>query len=456
MYAVVDIETTGLRGDDNKITEISIFVFDGEKVVKEFTSLVNPEVSINYRISQLTGITDNMVRTAPKFYEIAQEVLEYTEGCIFVAHNVNFDYNIIKEELTSLGAEFKRKKLCTVRLSRKLIQGQQSYSLGALCTSLGITIHSRHRARGDAEATVILLKKLLDLDKDGIFESFLNPKSRQATLPPLLPKAVIDALPNTTGVYYFKDVNGKIIYVGKAKDIKQRVLSHIYSKTNKEQKLCFETADIVYTETGSELVALLLESDEIKKQYPKHNRAQKRVRYSYGVGTYIDRKGILHIVYNKLTALQTPLFKFYNQTECRAFLEKLCEEYELCPRYCNLQQITGACFHYHIKSCKGVCRDLESIAAYNERALEALRLTSGNVTTYLIKDTGRDKDERAIVLIENGIYQGFGYVKAKKRIATLEEYAAHITPKQDNTDVQKIIKSYLRQNKDNESVSIEN
>ncbi len=455
MYAIVDIETTGLRGDDNKITEISIFVHNGFMVVKEFTSLVNPEVPINYKISQLTGITDNMVRTAPKFYEIAKDVIEYTKDCIFVAHNVNFDFSIIKTELESLGADFTRKKLCTVRLSRKLIPGQQSYSLGALCTNLGIKINGRHRARGDAEATVILLEKLLSLDKTGVFNSFLNPTSRQATLPPLLPKSVIDKLPNSTGVYYFKDKYGKIIYIGKAKNIKQRVLSHIYNKTNKELKLCFETAHIDYTITGSELVALLLESDEIKQHYPKHNRAQKRVRYSYGIGTYKDRKGVIHIIYNRLTALQSPLFRFYNQTECRSFLEKLCEEYQLCPRYCGLQQISGACFHYHIKICKGVCRGEEAIESYNKRVLDVIREIAGNVNTYVIKDLGRSENEKSIIFVKKGVYQGFGFVTNDKRIKTLKEYAQHITRKQDNNDVQKIIRGYLKRNNDNENVVIE-
>ena len=257
MYAIVDIETTGLGAKGNKITEISIFVHDGQKVIKEFTTLVNPESPISYKISGLTGITNDMVRNAPKFYEIAKEVIEYTQDCIFVAHSVNFDFNVIKHELQELGAEYKRKKLCTIRLSRKLIPGQRSYSLGALCTSLGIDIKNRHRARGDAEATVTLFEKLLALDNTGVFYSFLNKKSRQATLPPLLSKEVIDDLPNKTGVYYFKDSNGNVIYVGKALDIKQRVLSHIYSKANKELKLCAETANITFELTGSELVALL-------------------------------------------------------------------------------------------------------------------------------------------------------------------------------------------------------
>ncbi len=445
MYAIVDIETTGLGAKGNKITEISIFVHDGQKVIREFTSLVNPESPISYRISGLTGITNDMVRAAPKFYEIAKEVIDYTKDCIFVAHSVNFDFNVIKHELQELGAQFKRKKLCTVRLSRKLIPGQRSYSLGNLCTNLGIPIRGRHRARGDAEATVILFEKLLDMDTNGTIDSFLNKRSRQATLPPLLSRAVINKLPHKTGVYYFKDRNGTVIYVGKALDIKQRVLSHIYSNANKELKLCAETADISFELSGNELTALLLESDEIKRLYPKYNHAQKRNGSTYGISTYQDRAGITHIIYNRLKLLQNPLLKFYNQAQCRAFLEELCERYELCPKYCSLQHTTDSCFHYHLKKCRGVCRDSEEISAYNSRVEEALSLLLNN-RTYAIREGGRTGKEEVIILVKNGIYHGFAFVAKKLDVNTIEACEKLVENRQDNADIQRILKGYLNKN----------
>ena len=442
MYAIVDIETTGLGIKGNKITEISIFVHDGQKVIKEFTSLVNPESPISYRISGLTGITNDMVRAAPKFYEIAKEVIDYTKDCIFIAHSVNFDFNVIKQELQELGAPFKRKKLCTIRLSRKLIPGQRSYSLGNLCTNLGIPIKGRHRARGDAEATVILFEKLLDLDTNGTIDSFLNKRSRQATLPPLLSRDVINKLPHKTGVYYFKDQNGTVIYTGKALDIKQRVLSHIYSKANKELKLCADTADITFELTGNELTALLLESDEIKRLYPKYNHAQKRNGSTYGISTYQDRAGVTHIIYNRLKLLQNPLLKFYNQAQCRTFLEELCDRYELCPKYCSLQHATGSCFHYHLKKCRGVCRDSEEIIAYNLRVEEALSLLLNN-RTYAIREGGRTAREEVVILVKNGIYQGYSFVAKSKKINTIEACEPLIKSRQDNADIQRILKGYL-------------
>jgi DNA polymerase-3 subunit epsilon len=446
VYAIVDIETTGFGGKGNKITEISIFVHDGKKVIKEFTSLVNPEMPISYRVSGLTGITNNMVHHAPKFYEIAKEVIEYTQDCIFIAHSVNFDFNIIKYELQELGAEYKRKKLCTVRLSRKLIPGQPSYSLGSLCTNLGIKINGRHRARGDAEATVILFEKLLALDNNGTFDAFLNNRSRHATLPPLLPKEVIDNLPDKTGVYYFKDCNGKIIYIGKANNIKSRVLSHIYDKSTKEVRLCRETENITFKLTGNELTALLLESDEIKKYFPKYNHSQKRNSYSYGISTYYDRKGVIHIVYDRINLMQSPILKFYSQSQCRAFLEQLCEKHELCPKYCSLQNISGGCFHYQIKKCRGVCRDSEDVEIYNKRVKEALATLMNN-DTYIIKEPGREQDEETVILVKNGVYYGFGYFSKTDEEFSVDTYEELIALKQDNQDVQRILRSYLDKNK---------
>ena len=161
MYTIIDIETTGNGIKGNKITEISIFKFDGYEVIDEFTSLVDPECEIPYFITRLTGIDNDTVRNAPKLHEITSKILEITADTIFVAHSVNFDYNVIKNEFKNLGLEFVRKKLCTVRLSRKLLPGYHSYSLGKLCSALGIPLSDRHRARGDAHATMLLFKKLL-------------------------------------------------------------------------------------------------------------------------------------------------------------------------------------------------------------------------------------------------------------------------------------------------------
>ncbi|WP_139958817.1 exonuclease domain-containing protein [Flavicella sediminum] len=444
-YAIVDIETNG----GVKITEISIFVFDGEKVIDEYTTLINPECNIPAFITNLTGITNTMVKEAPKFYEVAKDIFEATEDCVFVAHNVNFDYNIISKEFKELGLSYKRKKLCTVRLSRKLLPGRKSYSLGKLCLSEGIPLVDRHRARGDAEATTILFEKLLKADNGSVIASFLNPRSREATLPPLLPKKVFDNLPEKEGVYYFKNEDKEIIYVGKANNIKQRVLSHFYDKKKKEISMCMATADIDFTETGSELLALLLESSEIKKHFPKYNRAQRRTKEGIGLFYYEDRKGVLHLAWNQLKNVPNPIVKFYSAAEARTFVEKLCESHELCPKYCNLQTNVSSCFHYQIKQCKGVCREEETIENYNKRVKEAIQSLRFSTENFIIKESGRKTNEFAYALILKGSYMGFGYLEDSTKNRSTDTYLEAIQHQKDNKDVNRIITSYLKNNSTN-------
>ncbi len=444
-YAIIDIETNG----GVKITEISIFIYDGLKVVDEFTSLVNPECNIPPRITSLTGIDNFMVRDAPKFYEIAKKVYEITEDCVFVAHNVNFDYGIIGKEFKELGLNYKRKKLCTVRLSRKLLPNRKSYSLGKLCISEQIPISDRHRARGDAKATVILFEKLLKIDAlndNETFNSFLNPRSREATLPPLLPKDVFDNLSEKHGVYYFWNEDKEIIYVGKANNIKQRVLSHFYDKKKREVTMCMLIANITYKEMGNELLALLFESSEIKNIYPKFNRAQRRKNDGFGLFMYEDRKGIMHLGWNNLKLIPKPIIKFYTTSEAIIFMEKLCEKFQLCPKYCSLQTNVNNCFHYQIKKCKGVCREEESIEAYNKRVKEAIASVSFETDNFIIKEKGKIENEFSYVLVLNNIYKGFGYLNERELTYNLVDYLEAIIPQKDNRDVNRILQGFIYKN----------
>ena len=453
MYAIIDVETTGYSYAGNRITDIAIFIHDGTKIVKEFHSLVNPECTIPYQITQLTGISNEMVKSAPKFYEIAKEIVEFTKDQIFVAHNVNFDYNVLREEFKTLGADFKRKKLCTIRLSRKLIPGLPSYSLGNLCASVGIKINGRHRAYGDAFATTELFEMLLQKDEDDIILESLKPQSKEATLPPLLSRKVFDELSPKTGVYYFHNKEGKIIYVGKAKNIKQRVLGHFRDKSKKEVDLSRNTANVTYMETGSELVALLFESAEIKRLYPFYNRMQKRTDYTYGIFRYEDRKGIVRLGFGHLKTIVDPITSFYNVQECRSFMEKLVEEFVLCPKCCNIQSSVASCFYYQIKKCKGVCCGKENVNIYNLRVERAIESLVNMKNDFAIIEPGRKKNEKAVVLIEDGIYKGFGYLKNKNGEISFDACRKAIQQQQDNKDIQRILRMYLN-NSDPEGIRV--
>ncbi len=446
MYSIIDLETTGFGATGNKITDISVFVYDGKKVVNEFHSLVNPECKISYRITQLTGITDQMVANAPKFYEIAKKIEEITKSTVFVAHNVNFDYGVIRGEFTSLGFDYKREKLCTVRLSRKLIPGLPSYSLGNLCGAVNIIIEGRHRAYGDAKATVELFGILVGLDVGGtVFIDSLNIRSKKAILPPLLPRSVFDALPSATGVYYFHNQHGKVIYVGKAKDIRQRVLSHFRDKAKKEVEMSSVTANVTFEETGNELIALLKESADIKDIYPQYNRAQKRTGDTFALFKYEDNQGVLHLGFNRLKLVPQPITTFHTQRDARAFLEKLCEDHLLCPKYCHLQTAAERCFHFQIKKCNGICCKKELPEYYNLRVKEALSTLGSVRDNIVIEGAGRTPNEKSVVIIKDGVYKGFGFVNAKKKITLESRLEKVILPQKDNRDIQSILRRYFRE-----------
>lgn len=447
MYTIVDIETTGNGIKGNKITEISIFKYDGYKIVDEFTSLVNPECEIPYFITGLTGIDNDMVCNAPTLDKIADKILEITEETIFVAHSVGFDYNVIKNEFNSIGLDFVRKKLCTVRLSRKLIPGYNSYSLGKLCSALHIPLTDRHRARGDAHATTLLFQKLLRTDgAEAVFKTFLNARSQETTLPPALPKSIYDDLPNAPGIYYFKNAKGKIIYIGKAINIKKRVLSHFYDKATKEIQMCAETADIDHELAGSDLVALLMESAAIKHHYPDYNRSQKRNIQRYGIFTYEDRNGILHLAFNKIKLAPNPIAIFYNTTDCRLYLEELCKTFSLCAKFCHLQENVDTCSHYRIKKCDGICSGEESVKDYNSKVEEAITYARNTEESLFILEKGRNFDENAFVMIKNGIYVGYGFVDKDIQIATTEDLEAFLIPQKSTLESERIVKSYLTRN----------
>jgi len=416
-----------------------------EKILDKFVSLVNPQVRIPSFITGLTGIDDDMVRTAPLFEEIAEKIVNITEDAVFVAHNVTFDYTVLRSEFRHLGYNFNRQKLCTVRLAKKLIPGKFSYSLGRLCSTLGIPLVNRHRAEGDTDATVILFQRLMGLDDGGIvFDSFLN--SRKTTLAPNIDREIIGNLPQRPGVYYFKNDRGKIIYVGKAIRIKERVLSHFYDKKNKEYDLCQATATIDFLETGNELIALLLEADEIQNHYPMFNVAQKKLRAPYCIIHYVNRKGIVQFAIDRKSAADLGAVTYYRREEAVAKLRQISQEFTLCPRFTALQSTKESCSHYAIKDCNKVCEGKESVAIYNIRAKRAISELHKNRDNYAIIGKGRTEGEHGFVLVKDSLYRGYGFFDTEEGINGLIELETFLIAKKNTYHTMRIIASYLNAN----------
>jgi DNA polymerase-3 subunit epsilon len=382
-----------------------------------------------------------MLVGAPKFYEVARQIVEITEGCTFVAHNAAFDYSFVRQEFLNLGYKYKRPVLCTVKMARKLIPGHRSYSLGNLCSSLGISISARHRAAGDAEATVKLFERLLAVDPT------LNQIPTDG-LHSLLNRSVFNTLPATAGVYYFYDENGNIIYIGKSKNIKARVLSHFQnSSSTKAIEMRSNIASISFTETGSELIALLLESNEIKVHKPRFNRLQRRVLYKYGLYSFYTQAGYHVIQIEKIRNSEKPHTVFSNFDEALVKVHELASKFNLCQKLCGLYQNHGACFQHSIGQCNGACIGKEPSALYNQRVDEALAGFHHKWTDMAIIDHGRHDDEYSVVLVQNNVFSGFGYMDKSEAIRDADQLAGFVTSYPDNRDIQQIIKGFINSGK---------
>lgn len=446
MYAILDIETTGGKYNEEGITEIAIYKFDGHEVVDQVISLVNPERPIQPFVVGLTGINNDMLRNAPKFYEIAKRILEITQDCILVAHNAKFDYRILRTEFRRLGYEYERETLCSVELSKKLLPGHASYSLGKLTKALGIPISSRHRADGDAIATVKLFKLLLqkDVDKE-IIKANIKTKPKSSLDTKLI--RIVEELPSSTGVYYMHDDDGEIIYVGKSKNIRKRLNQHFTSESVKSREMQNEVYAVTYEATGNELVALLKENQEIKKLKPKYNRALKRSVFNYGLYQTYDDNGYLKLYYSKNQTKKTPITTFTNKNQARSFMDRIIEEFGLCLNLTGISNSDSACFNYSIKKCFGACVSEESPEVYNKRIQAIIDKYSFSNQNMIVVDRGRETSEKSALLIENGVFMGVGYFDLNHQISHPDIIRSIITPMENDRDAQHIIQSYMRRNK---------
>lgn len=364
IYSVIDVETTGGSPKSSRITEIAIYRHNGEEVIDAFVSLVNPEMPIPEFVSKLTGISDDMVENAPKFYEIAKKIVEFTEDTIFVAHNVGFDYGMIRSEFRRLGYDFRLPHLCTVRSSRHFIPGEDSYSLGKLTRSLGIELIGRHRAGGDALATAKLLSLILERE-NGTLTKFIQNELNPRFLHPALDLEVVEEIPNRTGVYKFFDEVNQLIYIGKGKYVRTSIEQHLRDATlKKTTEWCSEIARVEVELTGTELIAAIVEHQLLKNGLPKYNTHPR-----------------------KKAATQNGLFG------------------------------------------------------------ESLNGFDFNGESFYLIGKGRNKQEKSLVLVENGRFSGYGFAPFHFNRLNPVFWKRFITLSNEDETTQRLISGFIRKNK---------
>lgn len=448
MYAIVDIETTGGHANANGITEIAIVIHDGVSIVQRYQKLVNPRVPIPVYIQALTGISHDLVKDAPDFREIAAEVHDLLQGRIFVAHNVNFDYSFVKHHLAVAGHELNCRKLCTVRLGRKIWPGLPSYSLGKFTRQMGIAITGRHRAGGDAEATAALFGMMLVSDTDGHIPAMLNRASRESYLPPHLPREQMEQLPFTPGIYYFHNQKGKVIYVGKARNIRKRVTGHFSNNSAGRQKQEFlrNIYSITYQECGTELMAFILESVEIRRLWPAYNSAQKRFEHSWGFYLFEDQRGYRRIGIDRKRKYSFPAHTFHTVGDGYTLLRMLLSTFNLCPKLCFIQRNQQACAGTGEHQCLGACTGNELPDAYNRRVNEAMQSLQETLPTYAVLGQGRSQSEDSCILIEKGRFYGMGYLPKGSALTDTESLKPALTPYPGNEYIRNLVYHHVELN----------
>ena len=425
MYSILDVETTGGKFNEEGITEIAIYRFDGEKIVDQFVSLINPEIPIQPFVQQLTGINDKMLINAPKFYQIAKRILEITENSILVAHNSSFDYRMLKIEFERLGYKFYISQLCTVKLSKKIIPDLKSYKLGNLVKNLGIPISNRHRASGDALATVELFKLLLLKDNEKVIVNSLITETKPSSKNKW--QKLINKLPNDVGIYYFHDQNGKIIYIGKSNNIKNRVNQHLTGKSKKSLNIQLEAFDITFERTGSELIALLKENTEIKKHKPKFNKLLKKIikKFCLEICENLDGDKYLRICHYDDTV---------NYLECYSSLKTANNRLEFFKKKYELS---------------------DSIKKNNTNINLLIKDLSYKFKNMLLIGKGRDIDEKSVIVVKNNNYIGYGFFTLNHQISNFEVLDSLIVKNEYIENSKEVILKYLKKHKIEKLINVD-
>jgi len=446
LYAILDIETTGGQFNEEGITEIAIYKFDGHEVVDQFISLVNPEIPIQPFVVKLTGISNAMLQSAPKFFEVAKRIIEITSDCVIVAHNASFDYRILRTEFRRLGYDFQAQTLCTVELAQKLIPEQPSYSLGKLVRALGIPIADRHRATGDAIATVKLFQLLLAKDLEKIIvKELIKTEIEKGIEPKLLD--LVENLPSKTGIYYVHNEQGEIIYISRSRNMKKHLNQHFTGDSRISIKIQVEVFTVSYEETGSELIAQLKEIEEIKINRPAYNKIPRRKKSpQWALSAEMDANGYSNLVLEKFDASKQQSAFFSSMQEGNNALSRITLDYNLCRNLNGTHASAEACENYPEK-CDGACIGEINSEVYNQRVSKFINRNIVDEKHLILVDRGRNIQERSAIVLEHGVFKGYAFFDLNYQITNPSVLKNILVSMPHSRDARSAIMSYLIKNK---------
>lgn len=442
MYAVIDVEATGGKKGEESIIEVAIFLYDGKKVVDQLISLVQPDREIDVYVQKLTQITPKMVKTAPKFHELAKRIIEITEGAVIVGHNVEFDYRMFKQEFSKLGYTYYRETIDTLPLSEKHFPEADSYSLGKLSKSLGIPVSDRHRASGDARATLELFKLIQDKDssKDIVSQEIITENKKTS----LKFDSILNELPNEIGVFYIFDKHKKIIYLSKSVNIAQSARKLLTGKSNLSNKIKLTAVEITYEITGNELISWLKENHEIKTLKPSLNENQQKLNFPFTI--YVDEKNgykQLRIDRTDYDSKLNYVLRMNSYNNAVRLLSLISEEYELCSKINEMYVGEGACLGYAVGECHGACVEAESPESYNTRFGKFLSKVCLENKSLLIIGKGRNLSEKSFTWFKNGTCKGYGYFDLNNQIKTEELVQKRMIAIEENENMNSMTRGFL-------------
>lgn len=370
----VDVETTGISAVHGRIIELGIIRVENGKIKKEINTLINPQRHLDPFITDLTGINQTDLESAPTFFEIRDEVSEILKDTVFVAHNVRFDYSFLRNEFKRNGGTFNSKYFCTVRLARQLFPGFTRYGLDSIIERFDIKCENRHRAYDDAKVLYEFYEKSQKIVGEEKFEEAIKFVFKKPTVPPTLSINELEEISDSSGVYIFYGENKTILYIGKSVNIKERIFSHFSNDFNNltDQKISSQIKSIEVIPTAGELGALLLESTLIKKHQPIFNRQLRKSRNLQIILKEVDENGFNTVSQAELSEINIEqigqiLGVFKNKKDVKEYLYKTAKDYKLCPKLLGIEKGKGFCFYYHMNMCLGACMNKELNLKYNIR-----------------------------------------------------------------------------------------